>query len=71
MVKKDNLTDIIILMYILFFILIGLFLQTPAELLLGLKNIISSTGILITDYTVISGVGPTLEIGRASCRERV
>ena len=63
MVKKDNLTDIIILMYILFFILIGLFLQTPAELLLGLKNIVISTGILITDYTVISGVGPTLVNG--------
>ena len=63
MVKKDNLTDFIILMYILFFILIGLFLQTPAELLLGLKNIVISTGILITDYTVISGVGPTLVNG--------
>ena len=63
MVKKDNLTDFIILMYILFFILIGLFLQTPFELLLGLKNIVISTGILITDYTVISGVGPTLVNG--------
>lgn len=63
MVQKLKTTDTIIFLYIISFVLIGLFLQTPSELLIGLKDIIASTGILISDYTVISGVGPTLVNG--------
>lgn len=63
MAQKNKITEIAILIYVLSFILIGLFLQTPGELITGFKNIFASTGILISDYMVIGGIGPTLVNG--------
>lgn len=63
MAQKNERIEKIILIYVLRFIFIGLFLQTPAELVMGMKNIIGSTGILISDYMVIGGIGPTLVNG--------
>ena len=57
---KKKLAEIIVLIYILYLLLIGLCLQPLDELFQGLYNIITSTGVLITDYMVIGGVGPAL-----------
>lgn len=57
---KKKLAEIIVLIYILYLLLIGLLLQPLDELFQGLYNIITSTGVLITDYMVIGGVGPAL-----------
>lgn len=63
MLQKEKITDHVIFIYILSFILVGLFLQTPGELLTGFKQIFLSSGILISDYMVIAGIGPTLVNG--------
>lgn len=42
------------------FIFISLYLNTPLELIFGLKEIILSPDILITDYVKLVGIGPTL-----------
>ncbi|MGL5479697.1 MAG: DUF1576 domain-containing protein [Clostridium sp.] len=44
----------------LFMIIVAFFLDSPYEILNGLKNIILTPDILITDYIEIGGVGATL-----------
>ena len=63
MARKDRITDIAIFIYTISFILVGLFLQTPNELMTGFKQIFASSGILISDYMAIAGIGPTLVNG--------
>lgn len=63
MTHKNKITEIAIFIYTISFIILGLTLQTPGELITGLKQIFASTGILISDYMVIGGVGPTLVNG--------
>ena len=63
MVHKNEIIDRVIFLYTISFIVIGVFLQTPGELLMGLKQIFTSTGILISDYMVIGGVGAALVNG--------
>lgn len=58
--NNNKMAERVILLYTMSFIVVGLFLQTPSELLTGLIDIIASTGILISDYMVIGGIGPTL-----------
>lgn len=57
---EHKILERIIWFYTLLFIFVGLFMQAPEELLQGLKNIITSSGILISDYMVIGGIGPAL-----------
>ena len=63
MARKDRITDIAIFIYTISFIVVGLFLQTPSELITGFKHIFASSGILISDYMVIAGIGPSLVNG--------
>lgn len=63
MVHKNEITDRVIFLYTISFVVIGVFLQTPGELLAGLKQIFASNGILISDYMVIGGVGAALVNG--------
>ena len=63
MEKKQQVIDKVILFYLLAFLFIGLFLQTPGELMEGLKNIVASSGILVSDFVVIGGIGPTFVNG--------
>lgn len=58
--KATKKMETIILLYILFFIGFGLFLQPFNELVSGLAAISTSTGTLISDYMVIGGIGPAL-----------
>ncbi len=44
----------------LFVITIGLLADSPSEIYHGLNNIIKSQSVLITDYTVVGGLGATL-----------
>lgn len=43
-----------------YFILVGLFLQPPDEILKGILNIFREPDVLITDYFVVGGVGAAL-----------
>ena len=43
-----------------FLILLGLVLDTPSDILIGLYRIVSMQDLLITDYVHIAGVGATL-----------
>lgn len=63
MEHENKRIEMVIFVYTISFILVGLFMQTPSELITGLHNIISSTGILISDYMEIGGMGPTLVNG--------
>ncbi|MGL5417422.1 MAG: DUF1576 domain-containing protein [Clostridium sp.] len=45
---------VLLIMY-LFFLIAGLFISTPSEILYGLKKILFTPDILITDYVVIGG----------------
>lgn len=63
MALKHQILERIILFYTLLFIIVGLMMQTPNELVEGLIKIITSSGILISDYMVIGGVGPALVNG--------
>ena len=40
-----------------YFIIVGLFMQPPSEILSGLRSIIREPDFLITDYFVIGGIG--------------
>ena len=40
-----------------YFIIVGLFMQPPSEILSGLYSIIREPDFLITDYFVIGGIG--------------
>lgn len=44
----------------LVFLITGFIMNSPAEILGGIKSIILNSDILITDYVEIAGVGPTL-----------
>lgn len=57
---EHKVLERIIFIYTLLFIVVGLLMQTPKELLQGLTEIVSSSGILISDYMVIGGMGPAL-----------
>ncbi|WP_438521276.1 DUF1576 domain-containing protein [Clostridium sp.] len=50
---------VLIIMY-LFFIVTAFFINSPSEILNGLKTIILTPDILITDYVSIGGIGATL-----------
>jgi hypothetical protein len=56
----NNVNEIVIPLYLLAFIVIGLFQQSPKEILQGLFEIFTHPGMLITDYMVIGGVGAAL-----------
>src|SRR5690625_4412979 len=52
--------EIVVLFYILLFLIVGISMQPIDELVRGLSNIFTASGILISDYMVIGGVGPAL-----------
>lgn len=56
---KNKQVELIVLFYIVTLLIIGLFMQPLEELVIGLGNIFTASGILITDYIVIGGIGPT------------
>ena len=56
----NNVNEIVIPLYLLAFIVIGLFQQSPKEILQGLFETFTHPGMLITDYMVIGGVGAAL-----------
>ena len=60
---EHKILERIIFFYTLLFIFVGLLMQTPQELLTGMVEIITSSGILISDYMVIGGIGPALVNG--------
>lgn len=60
---KKRIPEIIIFIYIFSLLFIGLSLQPINQLFDGLHKILTTTGILITDYMVIGGVGPALVNG--------
>lgn len=60
---NKRIPELVIFIYIFSLLLIGLSLQPMNELMDGLYNILTSTGVLITDYMEIGGVGPTLVNG--------
>ena len=53
----------VIVFYLLALLITGLIMQTPHELFEGLMNIFKAPSMLITDYMVVGGVGPTLVNG--------
>ena len=62
--KFDNIwqfkkIEVTILFYILVVLFTGLSLQSFSDLVEGLSKIFTTSGILITDYMVIGGVGPS------------
>lgn len=44
----------------IFVIVLAFFVDTPSEIWVGLQNIVKSQSVLITDYTVVGGLGATL-----------
>lgn len=60
---KKRVPEIVVFIYLLYLLLIGLLLQPIDELIQGLYYILTSTGVLITDYMVVGGVGPALVNG--------
>lgn len=63
MSKEHQLSEKIVLFYTLFILVTGLFFQSFETLFLGLQDILTSTGVLISDYMVIGGMGPALVNG--------
>ncbi|MGL4773139.1 MAG: DUF1576 domain-containing protein [Clostridium sp.] len=62
MIKKKNFYrcyNLFLFIYS-FMILIAFLIDSPSEILYGLKNIIITPDILITDYVAIGGIGATL-----------
>lgn len=47
----------ILLFYFLFFIIFGFIIDSPKEILIGFKNILFQSNILITDYIELGGIG--------------
>lgn len=58
--KKFFLPYRILISIYLFFIITAFFINSPTEIFNGLKNIILTPDILITDYIQIAGIGATL-----------
>lgn len=59
-VVDDQAKERVVGFYLLALVIIGFVLQTPSELLAGLKTIFTSPGMLITDYMYITDVGPAI-----------
>ncbi len=59
-VVDDKAKERVTAFYLLVLLTISIFLQSPKELVLGLKEIFLSPGMLITDYMVVGGVGPAI-----------
>lgn len=61
-IKKIKLYPpyIILITIYLFFIVVAFILDSPIEIIIGLKNIILSPDILISDYVEIGGIGASL-----------
>src|SRR5699024_12620831 len=57
---QEKTIEIVVLFYILLFLIVGLSMQPIDELVRGLSSIFTASGILISDYMVIGGVGPAL-----------
>lgn len=58
---KKAIQETLLVPYLaILFIVISLFLQTPSEFISGYIEILKSESILLTDYVVIGGIGPTL-----------
>lgn len=55
--------ELVILVYLLIVLVAGLSLQSSHELIEGFSAILTSPGILITDYMVVGGIGPALVNG--------
>ncbi|WP_142413753.1 DUF1576 domain-containing protein [Hathewaya massiliensis] len=53
-------TYYVMICYFLFFAFVGLVVDKPEKVFLGLKNIIFNSNILITDYVALGGVGAAL-----------
>lgn len=58
--SKKKLSELIIFLYIFSLFIIGLLLQPLNVLIDGLVKIFTSPGMLITDYTLVGGLGPAL-----------
>lgn len=54
---QKKVIELIILLYIIAFLVIGISMQPFDELIIGLKKILVAPGTLITDYMVIGGMG--------------
>lgn len=63
MEKYHRISEVFALAFTLITLIIGMSLQPFTELLTGLWDIFTVSGILITDYFVVAGVGPTLVNG--------
>ena len=59
-IKKLLSTYVVLSILYLFFILFAFFLDSPSEIFHGLKSIILSSDILITDYMEVGGIGAAL-----------
>lgn len=58
--KFEKVINIIMLLLPISFLLIGLVIDTPAEIIAGFKDIIRFPDSLITDYIAVGGMGATL-----------
>jgi len=58
--NEDRLNERVIFSYIMVLLIIGLLIENPIDLFKGLKVILLSPSLLITDYMVIGGVGAAL-----------
>lgn len=58
--SEDKLKELVVFIYVVALLSIGLLIQDSIDLLEGLKVIMSSPGLLITDYMVIGGVGAAI-----------
>lgn len=56
---KDRKIEIVILIYILTFLLLGFSMQSFNELIDGLTKIFTTPSVLITDFAEVGGLGPT------------
>lgn len=61
--NRNKINELVIFLYILYLFIIGLFLQPLDSLIKGLYHILTSPGMLITDYMVVGGIGPALVNG--------
>ncbi len=55
---QSRKAEVVVLFYILVVLMTGLSLQSVDDLMLGLREIFTTSGVLITDYLVIGGMGP-------------
>ncbi|WP_350344342.1 DUF1576 domain-containing protein [Proteinivorax tanatarense] len=60
---KENIKELVTLFYLVALLIIGIIIQPPAQFFDGLASILTTEGLLITDYMEVGGVGPTLANG--------